>query len=255
MPVPNRPDPVAAATDLVRERFPAAQQAWLGGSVVLGGATPMSDLDITVLDPTALVHRESLRHLGWPVELFVHTEASIRHFVTANQAERKPTMARLVARGVPLLPGDGGAAVRRFCSEVLEAGPAPLPTETLAAARYALSDLVDDLLGAEPGPEGTAIAVETWRRTAELLLDVNGRWRGGGKWLMREIVTLDSDTGTTWASRLDAGLAAALTGDTAVLRKTAEDCLALAGGRLWEGFHQAAPVRPEPVNDPDQESR
>ncbi|MFI5623568.1 nucleotidyltransferase domain-containing protein [Nocardioides sp. NPDC051685] len=238
----NRSDPVAAAKDLVRERFPGAQQAWLGGSVVLGGATPMSDLDITVLDATATVNRESLRHLGWPVELFVHTEASIRHFVTQNLAERKPTMARLVARGVPLLSGDGGAAVRRYCEDVLQAGPAPLPAETLDGARYALSDLVDDLQAAEPGPEGTAIAVETWRRTAELLLDVNGRWRGGGKWLMRELITLDSAAGTTWAPRLDAGLAAALAGDTVPLRTTAEDCLTLAGGRLWEGFHQAAPV-------------
>ena len=238
----NRPDPVAAATDLVRERFPEAQQAWLGGSVVLGGAKPMSDLDITVLEATATAHRESLRHLGWPVELFVHTEASIRHFVTQNQAERKPTMARLVARGVPLLPGDGGAAVRRYCEDVLQAGLAPLPAETLAAARYALSDLVDDLQGAEPGPEGTAIAVETWRRTAELVLDVNGCWRGGGKWLMRELASLDTTTGTTWAPRLDAGLAAALAGETLLLRQAAEDCLDLAGGRLWEGFHQAAPI-------------
>ncbi|MGY0390534.1 nucleotidyltransferase domain-containing protein [Nocardioides sp. WG-D5] len=239
---PNRPDPVVAARDLVLARFPDAEQAWLGGSVVLGGATPMSDLDITVLDPTAAAHRESLRHLGWPVELFVHTDASIRHFVAQNLAERKPTMARLVARGVPLLPGDGGAAVRRYCEDVLQAGPAPLPASALAGARYALSDLVDDLQGAGTGPEGTAIAVETWRRTAELVLDVNGCWCGGGKWLMRELIALDAAAGTTWAPRLDAGLAAALAGDTVLLRETAEDCLALAGGRLWEGFHQAAPL-------------
>lgn len=236
------PDPVATAQDLVRERFPGAEQAWLGGSVVMGGATPMSDLDITVLDETATVHRESLRRLGWPVELFVHTEASIRHFVTRDLAERKPTMARLVARGVPLLPGDGGAAVRRYCTDVLQTGPTPLPTEAMAGHRYALSDLVDDLQGAAPDPEGTAIAVETWRRTAELVLDLNGCWRGGGKWLMRELTALDTAAGTTWALRLDAGLAAALAGDTAPLREIAEGCLALAGGRLWEGFHQAAPL-------------
>ncbi|MFE7224992.1 hypothetical protein ACFU7D_09440 [Nocardioides sp. NPDC057577] len=202
----------------------------------------MSDLDITVLDATATVHRESLRHRGWPVELFVHTAASIRHFVSQDLAERKPTMARLVARGVPLLPGDGGAAVRHYCGEVLEAGPAPLPAETLAGARYALSDLLDDMQGAAPGPEGTAVAVETWRRTAELVLDVNGCWRGGGKWLMRELISLDTETGTSWVPRLDAGLAAALAGDTTLLRVTAEECLSLAGGRLWEGFHQAASI-------------
>ncbi|MFE6509262.1 nucleotidyltransferase domain-containing protein [Nocardioides sp. NPDC057767] len=242
MTAPNRPDPVAAARDLVLARFPCAQQGWLGGSVVLGGATPMSDLDITVLDPTATAHRESLRHLGWPVELFVHTEASIRHFVTQNLAERKPTMARLVARGVPLLPGDGGAAVRHYCDEVLRAGPAPLPTETLTGTRYALSDLVDDLQGVGAGPERTAIAVETWRRTAELVLDVNGCWRGGGKWLMRELIALDVAAGTTWAPRLDTGLASAIAGNIGPLRRAAEECLALAGGRLWEGFHQAASI-------------
>lgn len=202
----------------------------------------MSDLDITVLDATATAHRESLSHLGWPVELFVHTEASIRHFVGRDLTDRKPTMARLVARGVPLLPGDGGTEVRRYCDDVLQAGPTPLPASALASARYALSDLVDDLRGAAPGPEGTAIAVETWRRTAELVLDVNGCWRGGGKWLMRELIALDGLTGTSWALRLDAGLAAALAGDFVALRQAAEECLALAGGRLWEGFHQAASI-------------
>ncbi|NGN91133.1 hypothetical protein G5C66_00050 [Nocardioides sp. KC13] len=143
---------------------------------------------------------------------------------------------------MPLLPGDGGAAVRRHCEDVLEAGPAPLPPSALARARYELSDLVDDLQGSGPGPEGTAIAVETWRRTAELVLDSNGCWRGGGKWLMRELIALDAAAGTAWASRLDVGLAAALAGDTALLQQAAEECLALAGGRLWEGFHQEAPI-------------
>lgn len=151
-------------------------------------------------------------------------------------------MARLVAKGVPLLHGDGGAAARRYCEEVLQAGPAPLPVEAVEGARYALSDLLDDLAGAEPGPVGTAIAVEAWRHTAELVLDINGCWRGGGKWLMRELILLDTAAGTIWAPRLDAGLAAAVAGDSAPLRQTAEECLALAGGRLWEGFHQAASI-------------
>ena len=101
-------------------------------------------------------------------------------------------------------------------------------------------------------------AQQAWQRTAEVILDVNGCWRGRGKWLMRELIALEVAAGTTWAPRLDAGLAAALAGDTAPLRGTAEECLDLAGGRLWEGFHQAASineVRPKPVGDSDQESR
>jgi hypothetical protein len=81
---------------LVRDRFPAATQAWLAGSVVGGEATATSHLDIMVLDETAVVHRESLRHEDWPVELFVNGGAGVRHFVAKDIAHRKPSTARLV---------------------------------------------------------------------------------------------------------------------------------------------------------------
>ena len=108
----NRPDALDAARALIADRFPDARQAWLSGSVVLGGATETSDLDITVLLDATEVHRESVSYEGWPVELFVHTESSIRHFVAKDLARRRPTMARLVSTGVPLLGGDGGASLR-----------------------------------------------------------------------------------------------------------------------------------------------
>src|SRR5680860_1516358 len=85
--------------------LPAAS-AWLAGSTVTGTATATSDLDITVLlADTDDVHRESLTYQGWPVEVFVHTQTSIRHFVHADTQRRRPTMARMVATGNPLLPG------------------------------------------------------------------------------------------------------------------------------------------------------
>ncbi|MFJ9390052.1 nucleotidyltransferase domain-containing protein [Nocardioides sp. NPDC101246] len=236
----TRPAPLDAARRLVGDRFPAATQAWLGGSVILGGATATSDLDITVLDKSAVVHRESLRFEGWPVELFVHSEASISHFVAEDLAQRKPTMARLVAEGVELLPGDGGARIRTFCEDVLAAGPGPLSSDALGGARYALSDLVDDLRDAEPGPIGTAIAVETWRRTADLVLAANGCWTGGGKWLARELLSLDAAAGTHWATALHDSLQLAVAGDTAPLEQLADDALAEVGGRLWVGYRQAA---------------
>lgn len=236
----TRPAPLDAARQLICERFPAATQAWLGGSVVLGEATATSDLDITVLDESAVVHRESLLFEGWPVELFVHSEASIKHFIAKDLAQRKPTMARLIARGVELLPGDAGAAIRTHCEQTLEAGPGPLSKGALDGVRYALSDLVDDLRDAMPGPIGAAIAVEAWRRTAELVLAVNGHWTGGGKWLARELLALDEVAGTSWATMLHESLQLAVTGDTKPLAKAADAALAEAGGRLWDGHHEVA---------------
>jgi len=101
---------VAAAERLVGERFPAATAAFLGGSVVRGGATATSDLDITVLRAEGEPYRESITYEGWPVELFVHTEESVRHYVAKDRAQRRPTMARLVSEGRLLLDRDGSGS-------------------------------------------------------------------------------------------------------------------------------------------------
>ena len=129
-----RPPAVDAARALVAEKYPDAIQAWLAGSTTTGRATATSDLDITVLLAEVDVHRESLEYAGWPVEVFVHTAASIGFFVAKDLERRHPTMARLVASGVPLL-GDGGADVRWHCEEVLERGPGPVAAEDLELIR------------------------------------------------------------------------------------------------------------------------
>jgi hypothetical protein len=239
----GRPDPVATARSVVRDLFPQARQAWLAGSVTTGCATATSDLDVTVLLEDGTAHRRSLRYDGWPVELFVHTEASVRHFVGKDLARRRPTMPRLVATGVPLLAGDGGASLREECAAALAAGPGPLPEAELALARYGLTDLLDDLAGAGAGSgvEAAAVAVEVWRQAAELLLASAGRWSGTGKWLVREVEAHDAETGTAYAARLDRGLWAALAGDPVPLIAVADEVLAGVGGRLWEGYSASAP--------------
>jgi hypothetical protein len=206
----SRPDPVVAARTVVAERYPEAVQAWLSGSVVLGGSTSTSDLDITVLRDAGEARRESLTFQGWPVEMFIHTSDTIRWFVGKDLARRKPTMARLVATGIPLLPGTAGEELRQACAEVLGVGPGPVPDAEMDLMRYHLTDQVDDLATIDPGPVGDAIAVEVWRLTAELLLASHAAWTGGAKWLIREIGTLDTQLGTDFATRLHAGLSAAL---------------------------------------------
>src|ERR1022692_5262518 len=70
-------DPVADAADLVRDRFPDALAAFLGGGVLSACRTATSDLDIVVLlaGPPA-PYRESLQFRGWPVELFVDRKST-----------------------------------------------------------------------------------------------------------------------------------------------------------------------------------
>jgi Nucleotidyltransferase domain len=237
----ERPDPEQTVRRLVRERFPDARQAWLSGSVVLGSATATSDLDVPVLRDEGEVFRESLEYDGWPVELFVHTPASMRWFVAKDLERRQPSMARMVASGVPLLAGDGGAELEAECRATLAAGPPPLSDDDLALLRYTLTDLLDDLAGVDPGPVRTAVAVSVWRETAELALATAGAWQGSGKWLLRELATLDERTGGDLAGELDAALTTALAGDPTRLTAAADRVLDGVGGRLWTGLRLNAP--------------
>ncbi|MFC5178038.1 nucleotidyltransferase domain-containing protein [Nocardioides taihuensis] len=238
-------DAVATARRLVAEHFPEARAAWLAGSVVAGTATASSDLDVTVLlagEPAP--YRESLRYDGWPVELFVHTPATIGWWLGKDRARRRPSLARLVAGGVRVLDVDGAAeGPEAECRAFLEAGPGPATEEELAAARYALSDLLDDLADA-PDPElRTASAVAVWQAAAELRLLSAGGWWGSGKWLVRELRACDARDGTSYAARLDSGLRAALSGDRTWLTAAATAVLDGAGGRLWEGHRAGGEVR------------
>jgi hypothetical protein len=234
-----RPPAVDAARALVAERFPEAVQAWLAGSTTTGVATRTSDLDVTVLRDDGEVYRESVQYAGWPVELFVHTPASVRHFVAKDLQRRHPTMARLVASGVPLL-GDGGGDVRRHCAAVLERGPGPVPAEELELMRYGLTDLLDDLADVGPGPEAAAVAIGVWRATAELALSLAETWCGTGKWLVRELRALDERDGTHLTTALDTALRRALAGEGRSLVSVADDVLERCGGRHWAGLHRAA---------------
>ncbi len=225
------------ARRLVEERFPDARAAFLGGSVVLGGATATSDLDITVLRAEGAVYRESLEYAGWPVELFVHTATSVRHYIAKDLERRRPTMARLVSAGVLLVDRDGsGAELAAECAATVAAGPGPLPAAERDALRYGLTDLLDDLAGGGRAEVRTAVAVLTWQAAAELRLAAAQRWSGTGKWLVRELAALDADAGTAYAPRLDAGLRAALDGDPGRLVEVADEVLDRCGGRLWAGY-------------------
>lgn len=244
-----RPPAAQAARALVAERYPDADQAWLAGSTTAGRATETSDLDIVVLRGEGEVYRESLVYAGWPVELFVHTAPSIEHFVAKDLVRRRPTMARLVATGVPMLgdpdargdsPNLPGADVRRHCRQVLERGPGAVAAEELELMRYVLTDQLDDLAGVPPGPEAAAVAVEVWRSASELALAVAEIWQGTGKWLVRELQALDERDGTHLATALDTALRRALAGERDSLVSVADEVLARCGGRYWAGLHRVA---------------
>ena len=238
------PDPAGAggaARALVEAWFPDARAAWLGGSVVGGGATSGSDLDVTVLlaGPPAPM-RDSRRYAAWPVELFVHTETSLDHYVTRDVESGRPTMPRLVGHSVVLVDTDGsGRRLQERCAGLLEAGPLPLEGDDLASARYAVTDLLDDLVHAHDRHEQLVTATLLADTAAQLLLRGSRHWWGRGKWVARELADLDVRDGTHWRARHEMALRSAAAGDTAPLVAVTTDVLERHGGPLFEGHRLA----------------
>lgn len=232
------------ARSLVCERFPSARAAWLGGSTVLGIATSTSDLDISVLlDGPPAPYRESLRYQGWPVELFVHTEESMQHFLEKDGKARRPATLRLIGSSLILLDTDGsGEYLQGGCAVQLAAGPDPLTADELRSARYGITDRLDDLMGCADNDERLLIATDLWRATADLLLTGHGHWTGTGKWLQRELTAFDHQAGTEYAKVLAHAVRSVARGDMEPIIETVTQVLNIFGGRLFDGFTTQGPT-------------
>jgi len=221
-------NPVIDARALVAELFPHALWAMLTGSVITRARTAGSDLDIVVLlpdgDPRA-PHRDSRRFRGWPVELFVHDEPSLAHYLAKELGARKPTLHRMVGTGVALV-GDPGHW-QETCAKVLAGGPPPLSVKERDRARYALTDLLDDLLYADDPGERVVIAESAWQAAGDHTLGFAGRWSGSGKWLLRELRDYDPDVAARWL---------AAHGDPSAIAAYVRDLLDRNGGPLFEGY-------------------
>ncbi|MDR7384424.1 NUDIX hydrolase [Promicromonospora iranensis] len=228
-------DPRADAAALVADRYPEARWSLLAGSVLdPGSRTAGSDLDIVVCVPDdAVGHRDSVRWRGWPVELFVNTEAGHRWFIAQETARRKPTLARMIAMGVPLAGEGDVGALKAECQALVDAGPGPASDTALEDARYGVTDLLDDLAYARDSGEADVVRSVLWERVGHLALAAAGRWDGGGKWLLRELRAWDPGYAARWVAARH---------DDRTMVAVARATLDAAGGPLFEGYLRQAPV-------------
>jgi hypothetical protein len=235
-----RSDAVEAARHFVAARFPEARAVILGGSPIRGDATETSDLDILILtDRPEAPFRASYHEYGWPIEAFVHTDASLSRFFADDVKRRRPSLPNVAAEGV-ILVSKGGAAerIQAEARTLLERGQAALTPEQLEDWRYSLTDLLDDFCGSERFDEGMFIAAALATEAADLLLLMNRRWLGHGKWVPRALARFDPQA----AQRLASALAAySRREDKAPLIQFAQEVLTQAGGRLFEGYYREAP--------------
>jgi hypothetical protein len=190
-----RVDALDAARHVVAERFPDALAAMLAGSAGTALCTATSDLDIVVfLSGPPAPFRETTRHAGWIVELFVQTPTSYRRFIERETNERRSPLLHMCGEGRLLIDTDAfGATIQDQARHLLEAGPTPLTDQERENRRYALTDQLDDLVGCHDDDDELAIiGARLLTSAAELALLERRRWIGHGKWLLRRLRAADS---------------------------------------------------------------
>lgn len=229
-------NPIDAANAFIRKYFPDCWAAFLAGSVVRGEETPTSDLDIVIITSgdKGAPYRESFRAFGWPIEAFIHTAESYRDFFASDAKRRRPSLPMMCAEGIILRDQDGQAIrIKEEARGLIDAGPEPLSAAETNNLRYAITDILDDLLGSQRHDESLFIAYDLAVTATELILSYHRQWLGRGKWVLRAFHRYDPHLAEQLAEALRAFCE---TGDRDKLVQFAESALEPVGGRLFEGY-------------------
>lgn len=239
--------PQEAAEQFAAAHFPRASVVFLAGSVVQGGATSASDLDIVVIDdsqPTPF--RRTYRESGWIIEAFVLTHSTYRELFAESYNSAIPSLQRMCACGQVIRDDGSAASIAQEAREQLEQGPLAWMPEEIEQARYEITECLDDFAGSGKRDEDLCIAAKLAQIVPTFVLRTNRCWVGDGKWMARCLRLHNAPLCDEWTAALGRFFAQ---GDKAPLISLTERILQPYGGRLYEGFRQYAGFAAEEADD------
>lgn len=217
----------------IDQEFPAAEIAVVGGSTARGNRTPSSDIDLLIVgdslfadDATSLAATFSFG--GEVFEVFAYTHDGYSEWAHSGIGQYRPVILHMLIEGQQVRGGDALTALRGRWREILAEGPI-VGEHEIAMRRYAITDLLDDLRDAVDDLERNVIAWSLFQQLAELMLLIERRWIGTGKYLPRRLRELSP-------SRVDRITSPLLRGDFAAFATCVDGELARAGGRVQAGF-------------------
>jgi predicted nucleotidyltransferase len=233
---------IAIAERILREWTAAADliAVFLAGSVAKGRAGPGSDIDaVLVYQRVEQASRETHDREGVLVELFLHDPDTLTYFWQADRDAGKPSLARMVANGLPIA-GDPMLIeeLKRQAQALLDAGPPPLSESQLLERRYVISDLAADLIQPRNALEGLAIASKLYLDLADFTVRAAGRWTGAGKGLAHALLRQDPMLSAAFEHAFAEFYA---NHDASEILALVDLCLAPYGGRFMAGDKRLAP--------------
>lgn len=181
-------DPIAIATEFVKQHYPTCSAAFLAGSVAIGAGTPSSDLDILVITPDERPRWTTLMEADWPIEVFILSPDMYRDAFAKDVRRRRPFFLSVCTQSVVLVDRDGIAErMKKEAQQLLAAGPSPLNDEELVEYRHELTWMRDDFADTDDLDEARLMAQDLAVTAARFYLAYHRHWLGLGKWLLREL--------------------------------------------------------------------
>lgn len=225
--------------DVMRIFHPKARCGFVAGSITRGEGTATSDIDLIIVydEGDATPYRNSRVHDGWPVEEFIHTLPAQDYYFNQDIKNGVPTMITMIGEGIILGPDLGLAQERQEKALALyQKGPTPLSQDEIEAARYFITDQMDDIRA--PRNEGQRMASLTafYHRLGNFYLRAQGKWSGNGKHLFRRMERDNPDLATQY----HAAFYDAFQGRVDHLYTLTENILHPFGGWHWIGYKSVA---------------
>lgn len=206
-----------------------------------GQGTPHSDLDVVVVQESLpAAYRESLLHWDWPVELFVHDHETLGYFFESDRQRGVPSLPAMVAEGLELPePSEASRIWKERAKQLLRQGPPAWLPQELAAARYAITDVCDDLRSPRGPAQAIASACRLYEMLAGFALRANRRWSATGKSIPDQLDSLKPGLASAYGAAFDKVF---IEKDPMPLLELADLILEPFGGRLFCEPPRSAPA-------------
>lgn len=237
-----REDPIKVAKAIHAERYPQSEVLFLSGSVMRGEGTSTSDLDVVVVfRRLANAYRESFRFGEWPVEAFVHDPETLNYFFRhVDRAAGVPSLPSMVSEGIEIpKASEFSHSIKELARSVLAEGPPHWSDSEINNSRYAITDVMDDLLEPRSRAELIASATVLFGLLANHYFRSRQLWSAKGKTIPRRLREVDPRFAVRFEQAF--GELFAVSNASPVI-ELAEEVLSQSGGKLFESHTLAAPA-------------
>ncbi len=192
-----------------------------------------ADIDLIVVgDLESAPYKESIMFGGWPLDIHVHTAASLWEISSRRaRQERVSVLPHMFTVGEMLFDRDGsGGNLKNRLTKLMVNGPAPLTDSEITLFRHRITDGASDLMDPRPLGEVMFVSAKLAQGIADFTLARNRHWLTSGKAVYRNLRQVDPEL----ADRLAAAWSKVGTSSSELVA-LAEEVLEPVGGRLFEG--------------------